>query len=292
MGRKLLVYMIDGTEYGPRTVEIGNWVGKAVYSNRASVPKILARDEVLRPGVYILKSSPVHFSFSERIYIGEAEKIQSRLKQQLMEPKRDFEELVFFISKDDFLTKAHVKYLECRLLQDAHLAKAAEIDNENMPYLPVLHEAELSDLEYFLEQIKLILPIMGFKFLIPSSIQKDNQHELVSEIPIELFFIKSKNFSATMYQSDKGFVVTKGSQAKKVMANGMSESYRALRQKLIDTDLLSLNGNVFIFNDDTIFSSPSSAANIVLGRHTPGPITWLNSEGKTLKARLEENSFS
>lgn len=292
MGRKLLVYMIDGTEYGPRTVEIGNWVGKAVYSNRASVPKILTRDEVGRPGVYVLKSSPVHFSFSERIYIGEAEKIESRLKQQLMDPKRDFEELVFFISKDDFLTKAHVKYLECRLLQDAHLAKTAEIDNDNMPSLPVLHEAEISDLEYFLEQIKLILPIMGFKFLIPSSIQKITEPEAVSEIPLELFFIKSKNISATMYQNEKGFVVTKGSQAKKVMANGMSESYRALRQKLIDTDLLALNGSVFVFANDTIFSSPSSAANIVLGRHTPGPITWLNGDGKTLKEMLKENSFS
>ncbi len=28
MGKKLTVYMIDGTEYGPRLGEIGNWVGK------------------------------------------------------------------------------------------------------------------------------------------------------------------------------------------------------------------------------------------------------------------------
>lgn len=32
MGKKLTVYMIDGTEYGPRLSEIGNWVRKAIYS--------------------------------------------------------------------------------------------------------------------------------------------------------------------------------------------------------------------------------------------------------------------
>lgn len=79
MGRKLLVYMIDGTEYGPRTVEIGNWVGKAVYCNRANVSKILSRYEAESPEVYILKSSPTHNSFTERIYIG-GEVIRARLK--------------------------------------------------------------------------------------------------------------------------------------------------------------------------------------------------------------------
>ncbi len=44
MGKKLTVYMIDGTEYGPRFSEIGNWVGKAVYSPSAASNMILGRN--------------------------------------------------------------------------------------------------------------------------------------------------------------------------------------------------------------------------------------------------------
>lgn len=49
MGKKLTVYMIDGTEYGARIAEIGNWVGKAFYSPRAAISKIMNRPELSKP---------------------------------------------------------------------------------------------------------------------------------------------------------------------------------------------------------------------------------------------------
>ena len=98
MGKKLTVYMIDGTAYGPRFSEIGNWVGKAVYSPRSSVNKIINRSEFDNPGIYCLKGDPKDEAFDERIYIGEAENIRNRLKQHLSDPNKDFKELIFFIS--------------------------------------------------------------------------------------------------------------------------------------------------------------------------------------------------
>ena len=92
MGKKLTVYMIDGTEYGPRFSEIGNWVGKAVYSPRATVNKIMSREEFDNPGIYCLKGDPTDEAFDERIYIGEAENIRARLKQHLSDPNKDFKE--------------------------------------------------------------------------------------------------------------------------------------------------------------------------------------------------------
>lgn len=90
MGKKLTVYMIDGTAYGPRLSEIGNWVGKAIYSPRAAVNKIMNRPELDNPGIYCLKGDPTDDAFDEKIYIGEAENIKSRLKQHLSDPNRDF----------------------------------------------------------------------------------------------------------------------------------------------------------------------------------------------------------
>lgn len=199
--------------------------------------------------------------------------------------------MVFFISKDHLLTKAHIKFLEARLIEDAHKAKSAEIENGTKPSLPLLHEAEISDLDYFLEQIKLILPLMGFKFLIPSTITNEIAKNDVEE-QRQLFYVKSPTIKAQMYQSEKGFVVLKGSQAKKTMAPAVSDNYKALQQKLIETELLVSKGTYFEFTQDTIFSTPSSAANVVLGRQTPGPITWLNSDGKTLKEVLQDTASS
>lgn len=83
MGKKLTVYMIDGTAYGPRFSEIGNWVGKAIFCPRSSINKIFDRPEVNNPGVYCLKGDPTEEVYSERIYIGHAENIKVRLKQHL-----------------------------------------------------------------------------------------------------------------------------------------------------------------------------------------------------------------
>ena len=146
--------MIDGTAYGPRLSEIGNLVGKAIYSPRASVNKIMNRPEFDNPGIYCLKGNPTYDAFDEKIYIGEAENIKTRLKQHLSDPNKDFKELIFFVSKDELLNKTQIRYLESRLVQIALESKTAQINNGNSPSLPTLHEADISDMEYFLEQIK------------------------------------------------------------------------------------------------------------------------------------------
>ena len=105
-----------------------------------------------------MKGDPKSDSYEERVYIGEAENVGNRIKQHLTDSKKDFKEIVFFTSKYELLTKTQIKYLESRLVQLALAAKTAEIENGNSPTLPRLHEADISDMEYFLDQIKLILP--------------------------------------------------------------------------------------------------------------------------------------
>lgn len=277
--------MIDGTEYGPRFCEIGNWVGKAVYSPRVTISKVLARNESDNPGIYFLKGTPNSDSFSERIYIGEAENIRSRIKQHLNDSKKDFDELIFFTSKDELLTKTQIRYLEARIVQLALEAKAAEIDNGNSPSLPTLHEADISDMEYFLEQIKLILPIMGFKFLISTTLENSNQtvESQESDTTKQVFNIKTKSLNAKMFLTEKGFIVEKGSEAKRTMAKSMTTTYKNLYNKLVDTELLVENKGVYIFSKDTIFSSPSAASSVVLARNSNGFIEWVNEEGKSYK---------
>lgn len=289
MGKKLTVYMIDGTEYGPRFSEIGNWVGKAVYSPRATINKIISRDEFDNPGIYCLKGDPTDEAFDERIYIGEAENIRTRLKQHLSDSNKDFKELIFFISKDELLTKTQIRYLESRLVQLAIEAKTAQIDNGNSPSLPTLHEADISDMEYFLEQMKLILPVMGFKFLISSTVKHVSGNKLNGKDEIhESYSIKTKSFNATMVETDQGYIVKKGSEAKKNLSASCTETYRNMRRKLLETEILIENGDKLIFGEDTVFNSPSAASNMVLGRNSNGFTEWVNKKGVTFKEVQEK----
>jgi len=289
MGKKLTVYMIDGTEYGPRFSEIGNWVGKAIYSPRSSIKRIIERSEFDNPGIYCLKGDPTEYTFDERIYIGEAENIRTRLKQHLSDSKRDFKELIFFISKDELLTKTQIRYLESRLVQQAIEAKSAQIENSNSSSLPTLHEADISDMEYFLEQMKLIFPVMGFKFLISSTFKDDfKESESSIDDSYELFYIKTKSFKASMRETSQGYIVSKGSEAKKQLSESCTETYRNLRRKLLETEIIVEDSGKLKFTDDTVFNSPSATSNMVLGRNSNGYAEWINSKGLTFREVQEK----
>lgn len=291
MGKKLTIFLVDGSETGPRTIEIGNWSGKAVYSQRSSLPKIIIRSEFDRPGVYILKSMPSNENYNERIYIGEAENLRKRLKQHLADSDKDFTEIVVFISKDEMLTKSHIKYLESQILALAKEAKNAEIDNTVQPEPSTLPEADISDMEYFLDQIKLILPVVTFMFLVPSTIKQSesinwNEQPLLMEK--DYYTLKSKKAAAKLIETDKGYVIVAGSHSVKQIVNSLSESWIKIRNKLIQTSVLVDDGEFYKFKENAIFSSISAATSVVLGRQASGPVEWIDSNGRTYKQNQQQ----
>ena len=121
---------------------------------------------------------------------------------------------------------------------------------------------------------------MGFRFLI-SSVAKPNEEKTKNNI--DLFQIKTKSFKAFLYETDQGFVVTKGSEAKKGMSKSTSDNYIRLRAKLIESGTLIENNGQLEFIEDTIFTSLSAASNMVLGRQSAGPLEWINKDGKSFK---------
>lgn len=271
--------MLDGTPSGTKTVEIGNWSGKAVFAPRASLKNILQRSEFESPGVYFLKNESSTPEYNDSVYIGEAEELRSRLKTHIAE--RDFESVICFLSKDELLTKAHIKYLESRLISIAKESNNSLIENSNSPKLSRISEADVSDMEYFVEQIRLILPVVGLQTLVtPVQHSKANIEAMASS---KKFSIKSKSISATMIESDDGFIVLSGSQASKNLSNSISAGWIKIRKKLIDAGVLVESGEHLEFIENANFSSPSAASSVVLGRQAPGPVSWVDSNGKTYK---------
>lgn len=286
MGKKLTVYLIDGKEFGPKTVEIGNWVGKAIYSTRAAlVDQIKNREEYGKPGVYFLRGTSDNSNYEDSFYIGEAENVGDRLKTHLTDSNKDFSEVVFFISKDELLTKSQIKYLESKFIVLAKEAVNSYIENNNQPHLPTLHEADISDMNEFMAQVQLILPLLGFNLFKHQTSKIEKTTEPVNKENI--FKINNPKYNATLIATDDGYFVLKNSQANINTSQSMTKTYVTLKQKLLDNKILVESGEYLSFTEDTQFSSPSAASNIVLGRQSAGTTEWVDESGKPLKEVLE-----
>ena len=110
------LFLPRGDAKSLRTAEISNWTGNAIAAPRTEMDELLLLEELDKAGVYILTGADPR-SGSPQAYIGEAEIIRDRLRQH--KAKEFWVSAIVFVSKDENLTKAHVRYLESRLLAEA-----------------------------------------------------------------------------------------------------------------------------------------------------------------------------
>lgn len=273
-GRTIRMFLVDGSANGVITAEIMNWTGHAVVGPRSKLPELLSRDEAARTGIYFL-SGPDPESGSPSVYVGEGDDVGKRLRAHAKDASKDFWEKVCFItSKDHNLTKAHGRYLESRLIEIATIAGRATLTNSTSPDTVRLPEADVSDMEYFIDQIRLVLPVLGMDFLRPT--QAADRNTRTDEVVFEL---KSRKHSleAIAVERDDEFVVLKGSAAQPAWIGVGSEgtSYGQLHGALLKKEKLApdSDGNAS-FTDDVPFKSPSAAAAVVLGRPSNGRLEW------------------
>jgi hypothetical protein len=75
----------------------------------------------------------------------------------------------------------------------------------------------------------------------------------------------------------------KGSEIATSTVNSMQKSFLNIRQKLIDDKIVIEENAKLIFNQDYEFSSPSTAAAIIMGRNANGLIEWKLKSGENLR---------
>lgn len=270
------IFLPGGDPDGLRTIEKSNWSGAGIVTPRALMAEAKTRQEFDRTGVYILVGPPME-SGLPRVYVGEGDPIKQRLDQHAS--KKDFwQTCIAFTSKDDNLNKAHVQYLESRLITLATHAKRCVLDNGNAPTLPSLSEADVADAEGFLAEMMLCFPVLGLSvFSAAAPFQKS----------AKLLFITSKGIKAQGMETHDGFVVREGSGAVKDELPSCHTYMKELRTALIGNGVLKPSGDSFVFAQDYAFASPSTAAGVIQGRATNGRVDWKTKDGKTLKELQE-----
>lgn len=270
------LFLPQGDAKRLRVGEVSNWTGKALAAPRTELEDLLARDELESSGVYFLLGVSAETG-ANLAYIGEAEVIRDRLKQH--KAKDFWNSVVVFVSKDENLTKAHIRYLENRLLNEARKVGRYTLENSNSSN-PKLPESDREDMEVYLSRIRQVLPVLGSDLLSPISGSVKPTH------PEPRLVCKIKNALATGRRTEGGFVVFAKSSAVLAVRPSAETQYPntvALRQRLIQDGTLLEKGGLYEFTKDVEFSSPSAAAAVVHGGSANGLTAWKDESGKTLK---------
>lgn len=279
-GRSVRLFLVDGTVTGLMTAEVINWSGHVISGARANLEELLVREELNRTGVYFLFGQNPDEIDQLMVYIGESDNVKNRLKQHFSDGRKDFwEQTCIVTSKDQNITKAHARYLEARLIEIATDIGRTKIINSASPIPKTLPEADISDMEFFIEQIRLILPVMGFDTFRPQpkSLSLDGYQSEISEVITFELISKKLGIRAFAQEVDGGFIVLEGSLASSMWRQeGSNIGYKKLHTKLIENQSLmtSTDDDTAVFSKDTAFTSPSAASAIIFGRADNGRTSW------------------
>jgi hypothetical protein len=278
-GFSVNVFLPTGDPEGLKVVEKSNWSGRGLVIPKAIFGESKTREELSRTGVYMLVG-PGETSALPTVYVGEGDPVRPRLEQHVA--KKDFwTHAVVFTSKDTNLNKAHVQRLESRLVDLANRAKRCVLDNGNAPAPPSLSEADEAMAEGFLDDVLLCLPILGYSMF-------ESGEAAVARDSDGVLYLSAKGIEARGQETPAGFVVLEKSKAvgdDKIVPSLLAHmaSVKELRDELIRQKVLIPLGENFVFTQDYVFGSPSTAAAVLMGRSANGRVDWKTADGRTLK---------
>lgn len=292
-GKSIRIYLKDGSVTGIRFGEVVNQTIQCLACPRNRVAELKTYPEANRPSIYFLFGNDEN-SGEAKAYIGEAENVYERLQNHIAN-KEFWNEVIFFVSKDENLTKSHVKFLESRIIQTAFSINRYKIDNGNQSQASSLPAADRDAMEEFLIYLKLLLGVFGHKLLeeltlknMPSSAENVLISEVESAINLEKakknteLFLNVGGLKASSVYTDEGVVVLMGSDASKDIQTSLPMGYREIRQKLINNGVLKDIGNKYAFTSNYLFDTASPAAAIIVGYSINGKNCWKNKDGRSL----------
>jgi len=266
--KTIKIFLLEGDPTGAKKVQLSNWSGMAFVIPRSKLEIVNKRDELNKQCIYFLVGGS---SISPEVYVGEAENFQKRIPQH--QSKDFWNACVVFLAKDENLSKAHVRFLEAKFIDDCFKANRAKLHNGNSPEGSKLSEEDESDMNEFKQNIKLILSTLGYTF-----------HEIPSIAPKSSaqYFIKAKGLEAKGIYTSEGIIVLEGSQVTKDEVPSIHEYLHNIRAEKLQEKAMVDKVTYLEVQQKITFSSVSTAAGFVMGRSANGWNEWRNTEGKTI----------
>lgn len=270
-GKTIQIYLPDGNPKSVKIAEITSRTVMALLIPRSKLEYALTREELNNVGVYFLVGGKED-GIKQPLYIGEAEEVSKRLKQHNKQ-KEFWNTALVIISKTQYFTKTHIKYLEYFCHSEAVNADRFKIKNSNIPQKPFISESMESDLLDNFDTIRILVSTLGYPIF--EGVKRPVENDAI-------LTCKGKDALAEGMYIEDGFVIFKGSKCNIKEVNSIQYHVKKLRENLLDEGILIQKEKVFEFASEYVATSPSSAAAIVLGRSANGWREWKYKNGKTL----------
>lgn len=275
-----------------------SWTGHVLFAPRASVAALLARPEVKKTGAYLLIGPDPQDVDQTMVYVGEGDNVGVRISSHNKDADKEFWEHVCVItSKDLNLTKAHARYLESRLIKIIGREGRASLANKSDPDFDLLPESDLADMDDFIARLQILLPVLGADFvrptpqvhsskpakptiITPPDAGADSVQSQKSDAAAQPEFrMSAGGLQARAVEVDGQMIILAGSDARSEEAPSLASNVRAYREQLRRAGKLCPaegTGNLR-FTEDVAFTSPSAAAQAVMGTSRNGRTDWINS---------------
>ena len=274
-GRLIRHFLYDGDAECIQSLEISNMTIKATLFPRPLFADFKKMPEASKPGVYLIYGEDYQTG-SRKLYIGEGDPVSPRLSQHYGN-KEFWTSAIVFTSKDEYVTKTQIQWLEAKLIDLAKKAGRVVLDNGNMPTEPKISEVDCAEVETFLDGILLLLKSVGIDFFIPVAVTD------VKTAGEEVYTMKYKDAEAKMVIKDGKYILLKDSTIVAKETPAAKEPVKVKRKFFLDGGLVSVvDDKTWIVNQNLEFDSASYAASIVAGLGVNGLATW-KLNGKTLK---------
>ncbi|MBC8756424.1 GIY-YIG nuclease family protein [Kordia sp. YSTF-M3] len=273
------IFLPDGSPTSIREAEITNRLVKAILFPRNKMQEVAKREMVHFTGVYFLFGN-TEDGTKPLVYIGEGEDCFKRIQSH--NRNKDFwTQCVIITTKTDEYTKTDGKYLEHYCLDKAKEIGRYIIDNDAGSKKPSISESREYDLLDNFDTAKILLATLGYPIF---------EEKRKAKSAKELFYCKGTNNGAAIGElTDDGFLVYKDGTASIEETKSMTKWIGVLRNRLVAEGILKEENNVYVFQQDYIFNSPTAAAATIIGRNTNGWTKWKDKNGKTLDELKRQN---
>ena len=291
--RSIKILLSQGDPDGIRTAQMSMSTILAIAFKRIQLSEVRTQfKEIEDPGVYVLIGAD---SDQPQAYIGESESVGKRLATHATNSKEGrskeyWVDTVVLISKDENLTKSHVRYVESKLLSAGRDNSRWSFPNDVSPSpnagkLPIDAQAEMDE---FVEQAKVLVGILGwdlFRDMRHSASNAETDVKTIDQILSSdkvVFKLKGKTHDAQMLvDKTGGHFVLKGSKARGDTAGSASEKLKLQRDELLKRNVMERKDEFLIFTSDYRFNSPSAAGSVVAGLGVNGRAIWKLDDGSS-----------
>lgn len=293
-GKSLQLFFVNGIADGMLTAHISNWTESVLSIPRTQIRDGLERSEASFIGVYILIGE-ADGKPQNKVYVGEGENVSLRIRTHDAE-KDWWTRVVIITTTANSLNKAHIKYLESRLIEEAKNAAILYLDNGNTPLKPRLSESDSADMEQFIEQLRTVLPAIRVDGFVsrtrPMSNDSDRAKRPSENAVSFLLETKSAGVRAIAKLINGEFIVQPESIGRKIWLGG-DRGYKGLFDEVVDSKCYVVSGENRVFVKPYAFSSASAAGAVLNGRSTAGPTAWrLESDPSLSYKQWEKDQLS